>query len=47
METIKLLAGFGQTLAGRVLTMDLRTMSFRTLRVRRDPDCPDCRGLPA
>ncbi len=46
MEAIKLIAGFGQPLAGRMLVMDLRDMSFRTCQVRRDPDCPECARRP-
>jgi sulfur-carrier protein adenylyltransferase/sulfurtransferase len=41
-ETIKLLTGIGQTLAGRMLHVDTRTMQFRELRLRRDPRCPAC-----
>lgn len=42
MEAIKVLAGFGESLAGTLLTFDLRDFSFRRLRVRRDPACPEC-----
>jgi molybdopterin/thiamine biosynthesis adenylyltransferase len=42
MEAIKLIAGFGELLAGRLLTYDLRDMTFRTLKVRRDPACEVC-----
>ena len=45
MEVIKLLAGFGQPLLGYMLACDLRTMTFRKLRVRRDPACPECGDL--
>jgi molybdopterin-synthase adenylyltransferase len=45
MEAIKLIAGFGEPLAGRLLTYDLRDMTFRTLKVRRDPTCEVCGGL--
>lgn len=41
-ETIKLLAGLGTTLAGRLLTLDASTMEFREIRLRRDPACPVC-----
>jgi len=41
-ETIKLLTGIGDTLAGRLLTYDALGMSFRTLRIRRNPACPLC-----
>ena len=45
MEAIKLIAGFGEPLAGRLLTFDLRRHSFRIVNLRRNPDCPDCGGL--
>jgi molybdopterin/thiamine biosynthesis adenylyltransferase/rhodanese-related sulfurtransferase len=42
METIKLLLGIGDTLAGRLLAYDALEESFRTFKVMRDPDCPAC-----
>ena len=42
METIKLLLGIGDTLAGRLLAYDALEESFRTFKVNRDPDCPAC-----
>ncbi len=42
MEGIKLLAGFGETLAGKLLAYDLRHMDFRTVEIRRRADCPVC-----
>lgn len=41
-ETIKLLAGLGTSLAGRLLTLDASTMEFREIRLRQDPACPVC-----
>ncbi len=41
-EAIKLLAGFGEPLAGRLLCGDLRDMAFRTVRLSRRPSCPAC-----
>ncbi|HVZ77503.1 MAG TPA: molybdopterin-synthase adenylyltransferase MoeB [Gemmatimonadaceae bacterium] len=41
-ETIKLLLGLGDTLAGRLLLVNTLDMSFRTVRLRRDPACPAC-----
>jgi molybdopterin/thiamine biosynthesis adenylyltransferase/rhodanese-related sulfurtransferase len=41
-ETIKLLLGGGQVLNGRLLLFDAWTMTFRELRLRRDPACPVC-----
>ena len=42
MEAIKLLLGLGDTLAGRLMAYDALESSFRTFKVRRDPDCPAC-----
>jgi len=45
MEAIKLIAGLGQPLFGRLLTCDLRDMTFRTLNISRNPDCQVCGGM--
>ena len=45
MEAIKLIAGLGQPLSGRLLTMDLRDMSFRAIAITRRADCPVCGQL--
>ncbi len=42
METLKLLLGIGETLAGRLLSYDGLSQEFRTLNIRRDPSCPAC-----
>jgi molybdopterin/thiamine biosynthesis adenylyltransferase len=42
VQAVRLLAGLGSPLAGRLLRMDLATGSLRTLRLRRDPGCPAC-----
>jgi len=42
MEVIKLLTGLGQPLLGRMLTYDLRTVLFRSVKTTRRPDCPVC-----
>jgi adenylyltransferase/sulfurtransferase len=41
-EALKLAAGIGEPLVGRLLLVDALSMQFRTLKVRRDPDCPAC-----
>jgi adenylyltransferase/sulfurtransferase len=41
-EAIKVILGVGETLAGRLLLIDALRMSFRTIRLRRDPACPAC-----
>jgi molybdopterin/thiamine biosynthesis adenylyltransferase len=42
LEAIKVLAGLGTTLAGKLLLADLRDMSFHTVVIHRDPACPVC-----
>lgn len=41
-EALKLIAGAGESLVGRLLLIDALTMQWRELRVPRDPDCPVC-----
>jgi adenylyltransferase/sulfurtransferase len=45
-EAIKLIIGAGETLAGRLLLFDALQMSFRTLKLHRDPACPMCGAAP-
>jgi adenylyltransferase/sulfurtransferase len=42
VETLKLLLGIGETLAGRLLMVDALSMAFRTIVLERDPACPAC-----
>lgn len=42
LEALKLLAGFGEPLVGRLLLVDAAASRFRELRVKRDPACPVC-----
>jgi len=42
LEALKLLAGFGEPLVGRLLLIDALTTRFRELRVKRDPGCSVC-----
>lgn len=44
MEAIKIIAGLGDPLFGRLLTCDLKSMKFRQVRLRPSPDCPVCAG---
>jgi molybdopterin/thiamine biosynthesis adenylyltransferase len=46
MEVIKLIAGLGEPLAGKLLTFDLRDMTFRTLAIARRADCAVCGSAP-
>jgi len=42
LEAIKLLAGIGEPLVGRLLHIDALTMKFREFTLRRDPQCARC-----
>jgi molybdopterin-synthase adenylyltransferase len=39
MEALKLLAGIGESLSGKLLLLDAKKAEWRTVRVRRDPAC--------
>ncbi|MBV7482870.1 molybdopterin-synthase adenylyltransferase MoeB [Bordetella sp. BOR01] len=41
-EALKLLAGIGESLSGRLLWLDVRTMQWRSVNVVRDPECAVC-----
>ena len=42
VEALKVLTGIGETLDGRLLLLDAARMEWRTLKARRDPNCPVC-----
>ena len=42
LETIKLLLGRGDSMAGRLLLFDALTMKFRELKLRKNSNCPMC-----
>jgi molybdopterin/thiamine biosynthesis adenylyltransferase len=42
MEAIKLLAGVGESLSGRLVIFDAKAGEWRSVRVHRDPACPVC-----
>jgi len=41
-EVIKLILGIGEPLIGRLLLVDALGMNFRTLKLRKNPNCPAC-----
>jgi molybdopterin/thiamine biosynthesis adenylyltransferase len=41
-EAIKYLLGIGESLDGRLLSVDALGMRFSQARLRRDPACPVC-----
>jgi len=42
METIKVLLGIGEPLRGRLVVFDALAHEFRSLKLRKDPECPLC-----
>ena len=46
-EALKLIAGAGTSLAGRLLLLDALAMHWREMRVPRDLGCPVCSARPA
>jgi molybdopterin/thiamine biosynthesis adenylyltransferase len=42
LEALKVLAGFGEPLVGRLLLVDALSSRFRELKVKRDPACAVC-----
>jgi molybdopterin/thiamine biosynthesis adenylyltransferase len=41
-EALKILSGMGSRLAGRLLMLDGRSLSWTDIRIQRDPACPVC-----
>lgn len=46
LEALKLILGIGQPLMGRLLVFDALAMRFRSLALKRDPQCPVCGESP-
>jgi adenylyltransferase/sulfurtransferase len=45
-EAIKLITGIGETLVGRLMIYDALDMTYRPVKVRKDPECPVCGKNP-
>jgi molybdopterin/thiamine biosynthesis adenylyltransferase len=45
VEAIKVLAGIGRSLAGRMVICDLGEMNFRTVEIKKRSDCAVCEGI--
>ena len=45
-EALKLLAGIGRSLAGRLLMLDGRATEWHEVRIARNADCPVCGSRP-
>ena len=46
-EAIKLIAGIGEPLIGQLMIYDALEMSYRKIKVRKDPKCPLCSDKPS
>lgn len=42
LEAVKVLSGFGETLIGKLLVLDLKYAQTRQLKLKKDPNCPSC-----
>ena len=45
-ETVKLLAGIGSSLVGRLVLYDALSLEFSEFKLRKDPKCPACGEKP-
>jgi adenylyltransferase/sulfurtransferase len=45
-EAIKLLIGIGEPLVGRLMVYDALEMNYRSLNIKKDPECPICGKNP-
>ena len=45
-EAIKLIAGIGTALVGKLVLFDVGSMQSRTMTVARNPECPSCGTKP-
>jgi adenylyltransferase/sulfurtransferase len=45
-EAIKLITGIGEPLVGRLMIYDALEMTYRSVKVRKDPECPLCGKNP-
>ena len=46
-EVVKLILGVGDSLSGKLLLIDALSMDFRTVKIRRNPECPLCGDNPS
>src|SRR5581483_7044571 len=45
-EAIKVVTGIGEPLVGRLMIYDALEMTYRSVKVRKDPECPLCGKNP-
>ncbi len=44
LEAIKFISGNGELLLNRLLFVDMKNISFNTINIKKNPDCPVCSG---
>jgi len=47
MEALKLILGLGEPLRGRLLVFEALSATTRSVKIKRDPQCPCCGPMPA
>jgi sulfur-carrier protein adenylyltransferase/sulfurtransferase len=47
IEAIKLIMGIGDSLIGRLVSVDALKLRFREFKIRKDPNCPICGDHPS
>jgi adenylyltransferase/sulfurtransferase len=45
-EALKIILGVGQTLSGRLMVLDALGTKWRTMKLRKDPNCRVCSKHP-
>lgn len=46
LEAIKVIAGYGRSVQGKILLLDAMTMSWREMKLMKQPSCPVCGSQP-
>jgi len=44
LEAIKLICNIGETLKNRLLIFDALALQWRTMKLKKNPDCPVCKN---
>jgi adenylyltransferase/sulfurtransferase len=45
-EALKIILGVGETLSGRLMVFDALSTKWRTMKLRKDPECRVCSKHP-
>jgi molybdopterin/thiamine biosynthesis adenylyltransferase len=41
-EVMKIILGIGESLEGRLLLLDVKSMQWKNIQLKKDPSCPVC-----